>query len=118
LLGIAWLGALGCTAYAARLESHPAAAYAKAQNQEQAAPVQVKIDNFRFEPQEITVAPGTTVVWTNRDDVPHTVTSIEDKFHSKALDTDDAFSFTFKDPGTYEYYCTLHSKMTGKVIVK
>jgi len=79
---------------------------------------QVKIDNFSFEPREITVAPGTTVTWTNADDVPHTVVSNDEKFKSKALDTDDKFSFTFSAPGTYEYYCSVHPKMTAKVIVK
>jgi len=84
-----------------------------------AAEVPVKIDNFTFEPQEITVDAGTTVKWVNRDDIPHTVVS-DDKttFKSKALDTDDAFSFTFSKPGTYPYFCSIHPKMTGKVVVK
>lgn len=80
--------------------------------------VAVKIDNFSFGPQEITVPSGTKVTWTNRDDIPHTVTSTNDLFKSKALDTDDQFSFTFDKPGTYEYFCSIHPKMTGKVIVK
>ena len=113
-LGVALLGALGWTAAS---EAHDLRAYTPAA-QEKAAPAQVKIDNFSFEPREITVAPGTTITWTNRDDVPHTVTSNDDKFSSKALDTDDQFSFTFRDAGTYEYYCSVHPKMTGKVIVK
>jgi len=79
---------------------------------------EVKIDNFSFEPSAITVAAGTKVTWANRDDVPHTVVNTDGKFKSKALDTDDQFSFTFKDPGTYDYYCSVHPKMTGKVIVK
>lgn len=78
----------------------------------------VTIDNFSFAPQDITVMPGTTVTWVNQDDVPHTVVSTDKKFKSKALDTDDKFSFTFKDPGTYEYYCSVHPKMTAKVTVK
>lgn len=86
--------------------------------QEQAAGVQVKIDNFSFTPQEITVQAGTTVTWVNQDDVPHTVVSTDNKFKSKALDTDDKFSFTFKEMGTYQYYCSVHPKMTAKVIVK
>jgi len=112
-LGAALVGLLGWTgAGNASVAKHytPAA-------QEKAA-AQVKIDNFSFEPAEITVAAGTTVTWVNRDDVPHTVTSNDDKFSSKALDTDDQFSFTFKDAGTYDYYCSVHPKMTGKVIVK
>ena len=85
-----------------------------------AAPtVQVKIDNFAFTPAQLTVAPGTTVEWVNRDDIPHTVVS-DDKttFKSKALDTDDKFSFTFTKLGTYGYFCSVHPKMTGKVIVQ
>jgi plastocyanin len=88
------------------------------QAQQQANETKVTIDNFSFTPQEITVPPGTTVTWVNQDDVPHTVVSTDNKFKSKALDTDDKFSFTFKDAGTYEYYCSVHPKMTAKVIVK
>ena len=80
--------------------------------------VKVTIDNFSFSPPDITVKPGTTVTWVNQDDVPHTVVSNDKKFRSKALDTDDKFSFTFTDPGTYEYYCSVHPKMTAKVTVK
>ena len=87
-------------------------------SQAQAAEAKVTIDNFSFTPQEITVKPGTTVTWVNQDDVPHTVVSNDKKFKSKALDTDDKFSFTFTDPGTYEYYCSVHPKMTAKVTVK
>lgn len=118
-LGLALLAGLGWTSANAAHNSRP---QERAASQEQAeqkpAAMQVKIDNFNYEPREISVATGTTVVWTNRDDVPHTVTETNDKFNSKAMDTDDQFSFTFKDPGTYEYYCALHPKMTGKVIVK
>ena len=80
---------------------------------------QVKIDNFTFAPSEITVAKGTTVKWVNRDDIPHTVVS-DDKstFKSKPLDTDDKFSYTFTKEGTYSYFCSIHPKMTAKVIVK
>jgi len=81
--------------------------------------VEVKIDNFSFSPKTLTVAPGTTVKWTNRDDIPHTVVS-DDKvtFKSKVLDTDDSFSFTFSKPGTYDYFCSLHAHMTAKVVVQ
>jgi plastocyanin len=85
---------------------------------EKAAALEIKIDNFNFMPQDTTVAAGTTVTWINRDDVPHTVVSTNGKFKSKALDTDDKFSFTFSEPGTYEYFCSVHPKMTAKVIVK
>lgn len=79
---------------------------------------QVVIDNFSFGPAEVTISKGTKVTWVNKDDVPHTVVSTEGKFKSKALDTDEEFSFVFSDAGTYEYYCSLHPKMTAKVIVK
>lgn len=80
---------------------------------------QVKIDNFTFTPNALTVPAGTTVQWVNRDDIPHTVVS-DDKttFKSKALDTDDNFSYTFSKPGTYSYFCSIHPKMTGKVTVE
>ena len=78
----------------------------------------VGIDNFTFTPASLTVKAGTTVTWTNRDDIPHTVTSSAKLFRSKALDTDDKFSFTFTTPGTYEYFCSLHPHMTGMIKVE
>ena len=78
----------------------------------------VKIDNFTFNPQRITVKAGTTVTWTNGDDIPHTVTSSAKLFKSKVLDTDDKFSFTFATPGVYEYFCSLHPHMTAAVVVE
>jgi plastocyanin len=79
----------------------------------------VKIDNFSFGPATITIPAGATVTWTNNDDVPHVVTSDDNKmFKSKALDTDDRFSFTFTKPGTYNYYCAIHPKMTAKIVVQ
>ena len=79
----------------------------------------IKIDNFSFGPATITIPAGTTVTWTNNDDVPHVVTSDDNKmFKSKALDTDDHFSFTFAKPGTYNYYCAIHPKMTAKIVVQ
>jgi plastocyanin len=79
----------------------------------------IKIDNFSFGPAEITIPAGSTVTWTNNDDVPHVVTSDDNKmFKSKALDTDDRFSFTFTKPGTYNYYCAIHPKMTAKIVVQ
>jgi plastocyanin len=78
----------------------------------------VKIDNFTFSPATLTVSPGTTVRWTNKDDVPHTVVSSEKAFKSSALDTDQEFTFTFAQPGTYSYFCSLHPKMTATVVVK
>jgi len=79
---------------------------------------EVKIDNFSFAPGTLTVPVGTTVTWTNRDDIPHTVVSTDGAFKSKALDTDEKFSFTFGKAGSYPYFCSIHPKMTGKVIVQ
>jgi plastocyanin len=79
--------------------------------------VKVYIDNFTFAPAELTVAPGTTVVWTNHDDIPHTVTSSNGAFKSHALDTDDSFSFIFEKAGSYRYFCSLHPHMVGTVKV-
>jgi plastocyanin len=88
-----------------------------ASDEHSAASAEVKIDNFSFGPQEITVAVGTTVTWTNRDDIPHTVVSTDGVFKSKVRDTDEKFSYTFTKPGTYAYFCSVHPKMTGKVVV-
>jgi plastocyanin len=79
--------------------------------------VTVSIDNFAFAPAELSVAPGTTVVWTNHDDIPHTATSTGGAFKSHALDTDDSFSFTFEKRGNYEYFCSLHPHMVGMIKV-
>jgi len=86
--------------------------------QTQASSAEVKIDNFSFGPTTLTVAVGITVTWTNRDDIPHTVVSDDKVFKSKVLDTDEKFSFTFTKPGTYPYFCSVHPKMTGKVVVQ
>ena len=84
----------------------------------QAADTQVTIDNFTFNPPRLTVKVGTTVTWTNRDDIPHTVTAKTLAFISKALDTDDTFSFTFAQAGSYAYFCSLHPHMTGTIVVE
>lgn len=83
-----------------------------------AAANQVTIDNFTFTPQTLTVPVGTTVTWTNRDDVPHSATSTEKRFNSGLLDTDEKFSFTFTVAGEYPYFCGIHPHMTGKIIVR
>jgi plastocyanin len=77
----------------------------------------VAVDNFSFAPATASVAPGTTITWTNRDDVPHTVVSTERAFKSPVLDTDEQFSHRFDAPGTYEYFCSIHPKMTGRIVV-
>ena len=73
---------------------------------------------LQFRTGELTVPVGTTVTWTNRDDIPHTVVSTDKVFKSKVLDTDEKFSFTFSKAGTYPYFCSIHPKMTGKVVVQ
>ena len=78
----------------------------------------VMINDFTFSPKELTVAVGTTVKWINHDDIPHTVVDADKLFRSKALDTDDAFSYTFTSVGAFDYFCGLHPHMVGKVIVK
>jgi len=80
--------------------------------------VEVKIDNFSFSPATITIPAGTTVRWTNRDDIPHTVVADDKAFKSKVLDTDEQFTYTFTKPGTYSYFCSIHPKMTAKVVVQ
>ncbi len=82
------------------------------------AAAEVKVDNFSFAPGTLTVAAGTKVTWTNHDDIPHTIVSTDGVFKSKVLDTDDKFSFVFTKAGTYPYFCSLHSKMTGKIVVQ
>jgi plastocyanin len=78
----------------------------------------ITIDNFTFSPKELTVAVGTTVKWVNHDDIPHLVVEKKTTFRSKALDTDDSYSYTFTSAGTFDYFCALHPHMVGQVIVK
>lgn len=92
---------------------------AAAPGQNAAKEVEIKIDNFSFTPATVTVAAGTTVTWTNDDDVPHTVVSDDTKtFRSKALDTGDHFSYTFTKAGKYAYFCSVHPRMTAEVVVQ
>ena len=83
-----------------------------------AADVEVKIDNFAFAPERVTVKAGTAVAWINEDDIPHTVASSTKLFKSKTLDTDDKYAFTFRTPGVYQYFCSLHPHMTGIIVVE
>jgi amicyanin len=78
----------------------------------------IAIDNFTFNPQRVTVKAGTSVTWTNRDDIPHAIAATGKLFKSKVLDTDNSYSFTFTTPGTYEYFCSLHPHMTGTIVVE
>jgi plastocyanin len=114
----AWIGALATPAVIATLLLFAGSPSVTASNQSSPANAAVKIDNFVFGPQTITVPVGTTVTWTNSDDIPHTSVSTDGVFKSKVLDTDEKFSYTFTKAGTYPYYCTIHPKMTGKVVVQ
>ena len=79
---------------------------------------QVMIDNFVYSPVPLTIKVGTTVTWINHDDIPHTVDSTQGKFKSAALDTDDKFEFKFTEAGEYPFFCRIHPKMTGKIVVQ
>lgn len=105
---LAWL--LGATCLSAAAGSKTAASSTKNE---------VSIDNFSFKEQVLTVRAGTSVTWVNRDDVPHKIVSTDKTtFSSPVLDTDGRFSFRFSKPGTYEYFCSIHPMMTGKIVVK
>jgi plastocyanin len=79
----------------------------------------IEIKDFAFNPQTLTVKPGEKITWINRDEEPHTVVSVEKQFKkSSALDTDQEFTITAGTPGTYTYFCSVHPKMTGTIIVK
>jgi len=111
-LGIATVAILILMAAGSRIS---ASAVAQASKPAETA---VKIDNFIFSPNPLTVSAGTTIRWTNRDDIPHNVVSDDKSFKSKVLDTDETFAYTFTKPGTYTYFCSIHPKMTGKVVVQ
>jgi plastocyanin len=110
----------GLTAVALALMLLSTGTLTVAANAHQAPPAaaEANIDNFSFAPATITVPAGTTVTWTNRDYIPHTVVSTDGAFKSKVLDADEKFPFTFSKPGTYSYFCSIHPKMTGKVVVQ
>ena|ERR1035438_9349154 len=100
------------------IAARPANTFAATPDEKPASEVAVKIDNFSFSPATVTIPAGTTIRWTNRDDIPHSVTSDDKVFKSKTLDTDEQFTYTFTKPGTYNYFCSLHPKMTAKVVVQ
>lgn len=84
-----------------------------------ASEAKIEIKDFAFNPQTITVKSGEKITWINRDEEPHTVVSVEKQFKkSSALDTDQQFTITAGAPGTYTYFCSVHPKMTGTIIVK
>jgi plastocyanin len=102
-------------AWAAIFVLQPTRARSAAAN---SSPTEVRVDNFSFGPETLTVHPPSTVTWVNKDDVPHVIASNEGLFKSKALDTDDQYSYTFTKAGTYAYYCSIHPKMVGKIVVQ
>jgi len=114
----AWVAAAAAPVMIAMLLLFSGSPRVTASDQPSAANAAVKIDNFVFGPQTLTVPVGATVTWTNVDDIPHTSVSTEGVFKSKVLDTDEKFSYTFTKAGSYPYYCTIHPKMTGKVVVQ
>ena len=111
MIGLAIVGTLAMGLFA----SSPSVT---ANAQSVAANAEVKIDNSSFGPQSLTVLGGETVTWTNRDDILHTIVSNDGVFKSKVRDTDEKFSYTFNKMGTYSYYCSLHPKMVGKIVVQ
>ena len=113
-----WVAGLAMPVIIAMLLLFAGSPSVTANDQPSAAAAEVKIDNFSFGPQTLTVPVGATVTWTNRDDIPHTVVSTDGVFKSKVRDTDEKFSYTFARAGTYSYYCSIHPKMTGKVVVQ
>jgi plastocyanin len=113
-----WMASLPAPVLIAMLLLLPGSRSLAANDQSSAANAAVNIDNFVFGPQTITVPVGATVTWTNKDDIPHTSVSTEGVFKSVVLDTDEKFSYTFTKPGTYPNHCTIHPKMTGKVVVQ
>ena len=100
------------------IASAQTSAPAKPADTKQPATYAVKIDNFSFSPPKLTVPVWAKVTWTNRDDIPHNIVSTEQKFKSKPLDTDDSFTTSFTAPGTYKYFCGLHPKMVGTIVVE
>jgi plastocyanin len=113
-----WVAGLAAPVMIAMLLLFAGSLRVAAEDQPSAANAEVKIDNFSFGPDTLTVPVGTTVTWTNRDDIPHNVVSTDGVFKSKVRDTDEKFSYTFAKAGTYPYYCSVHPKMTGKIVVQ
>jgi plastocyanin len=112
-----WIASLAAPVMIAMLLLFVGSPTVTASNRPSAANAGVKIDNFSFGPPTVTIPVGATVTWTNSDDIPHTAVSTDDVFKSKVMDTDETFPYTFTKAGTYPYYCTIHPKMTGTIVV-
>jgi amicyanin len=113
-----WIAGLAAPVMIAMLLLFAGLPRVTANDQPSAANAEVKIDNFSFGPETLRVPVGSTVTWTNKDDIPHTTVSTDGAFKSKVMDTDEKFSYTFTKAGTYSYFCSVHPKMTGKVVVQ
>ncbi len=83
----------------------------------EAADATVRIDNFTFAPTPLTIAAGTTVTWVNQDDIPHAIYCQALGLRSHPMDTGDSFSHRFAQAGTFEYICSLHPQMRGRIVV-
>ena len=118
LLGITHVNYVAGNHTLAVVDSNLAMTSAAEANGEKRSHVEVKIDNFSFGPKVLTVSAGSTVKWTNHDDIPHNIVSVENKFSSPTLDTDQSFAFQFREPGRYPYFCKIHPMMTGTVVVE
>ena len=90
----------------------------RAKGEAAAANLEIQVDNFTFGPATLTVPVNSVVTWVNKDDLPHVIASNDGVFKSKALDTDDKYSYTFSKAGTYPYFCSIHPKMVGKIVVQ
>jgi plastocyanin len=90
----------------------------RAKSEDKASALEVRVDNFTFGPATLTVPVNSTVTWINKDDLPHVIASNDGLFKSKALDTEDKYSYTFTKAGTYAYFCSIHPKMVGKIVVQ
>jgi len=109
------IASLGLVLALTLLSVHPALARGE---EAKGSGAEVRVDNFTFGPDTLTVPANSTVTWVNKDDIPHVIASNDGLFKSKALDTDQKYSYTFTKTGTYPYYCSIHPKMVGKVVVQ
>ena len=106
-----WLTAVGMVIVGAMEVYVPSAA-------ETADPTKIAVKDFMFVPTPLTVKAGSTVIWTNMDDEPHTVVSDTGLFKSGGMDTNESFSFKFDKPGTYHFTCAIHPRMVGTIVVQ
>ena len=116
-IGVGAAGLAAVIVVIARLLADSANASATA-HQLARSTVNVTIDHFSFRPATLSVAVGTTITWINRDGLPHMAVSTDKVFRSKVLDSNEQFSYTFTRPGTFPYFCSIHAKMTGKIVVR